>query len=105
MVLLLLTSWTSRTLAQQPTTGAIAGVVRDARTRQPLTGALVELTSEGANVTIPLIEGMFGGVANLLNRENFRQVPSVVNFRTGQLFGTLQSTFPILPSIGLTLEF
>jgi hypothetical protein len=44
-------------------------------------------------------------VANLLNRENFRQVPSVVTFRTGQLSGTLQSMFPILPSIGLTLEF
>lgn len=48
---------------------------------------------------------LFGEVANLLNRENFRQVPPVVDFRSGQAFEPLQSMFPLLPSIGGTLEF
>lgn len=48
---------------------------------------------------------LFAEVANLLNRENFRQVPPVVEFRSGQAFGPLKSMFPILPSIGATLEF
>lgn len=48
---------------------------------------------------------VFGEVANLLNRENFRQVPPIVVFETRQAFEPLQSMFPILPSIGATLEF
>jgi outer membrane receptor for ferrienterochelin and colicin len=48
---------------------------------------------------------LFGEVANLLNRDNFRQVPPIVILATRQAFGPLQSMFPILPSIGATLEF
>ena len=48
---------------------------------------------------------LFGEVANLLNRENFRQNPPGINFRTGQVFGPLDAMFPIVPSIGATLEF
>jgi hypothetical protein len=44
-------------------------------------------------------------VANLLNRENFRQVPASIDTRSGQAFGPLASMFPIIPSIGATLEF
>ncbi len=48
---------------------------------------------------------LFGEVANLLNRENFRQVPPGVDFRSGLAFDPLQPMFPIVPSIGATLEF
>jgi hypothetical protein len=48
---------------------------------------------------------LFGEVANVLNRENFRQVPPFVDFRSGQAFEPFQSMFPILPSVGATLEF
>ena len=48
---------------------------------------------------------LFAEVANLLNRENFRQDPPGINFRTGQVFGPLDPMFPIVPSIGATLEF
>ena len=48
---------------------------------------------------------LFGEVANLLDRENFRQVPPLIDFRTGEAFEPLQSMFPILPSVGATLEF
>jgi hypothetical protein len=48
---------------------------------------------------------LFAEVANLLNRENFRQVPPSVDSRSGQVFGPLRSMFPIVPSIGATLEF
>jgi outer membrane receptor protein involved in Fe transport len=47
---------------------------------------------------------LFAEVANLLNRENFRQVPPSVDSRSGQVFGTLRSMFPIVPSIGVALE-
>lgn len=50
VVLLLLTAWPSRTLAQG-TTAAISGVVLDSRTRQPLAGALVELNNPAQSVT------------------------------------------------------
>jgi len=42
LVVLLLTGWPSHVLAQA-TTGALSGVVHDARTRQPLPGVLVEV--------------------------------------------------------------
>ena len=48
---------------------------------------------------------LFGEVANLLNRENFRQNPPGIDFRSGRAFGPLQPMFPIVPSIGATLEF
>ena len=48
---------------------------------------------------------LFGEVANILNRENFRQRPSGVDFRSGEVRQLLQPMFPIVPSIGATLEF
>jgi hypothetical protein len=48
---------------------------------------------------------LFAEVANVVDRENFRQVLPFVDFRTGEAFGPLQPMFPILPSIGATLEF
>ena len=44
-------------------------------------------------------------VINLLNRTNFRPVPPAIDRVTGQAFGLLHSMFPIVPSIGATLEF
>jgi hypothetical protein len=58
VVLLLWIAWPSRTLAEQSTTGAIAGVVLDARTRQPLAGALVELKSPPQSIATDT-EGRF----------------------------------------------
>jgi carboxypeptidase family protein/TonB-dependent receptor-like protein len=48
---------------------------------------------------------LFAEVANFLNRENFRQVPPSIDIRSGEAFGPLASMFPIVPSIGATLEF
>jgi hypothetical protein len=48
---------------------------------------------------------LFFEIANLLNRENFRQVPQSIDGRTGQVFTSLGTLFPIVPSIGATLEF
>ncbi len=47
---------------------------------------------------------LFGEVMNVLNRDNERQIPPFVNLRTGELF-PFESTLPIVPSIGLTVEF
>jgi hypothetical protein len=48
---------------------------------------------------------LFAEVANVLDRQNFRRVPSSPNTRTGQVFDPLDSMFPIVPSIGATPEF
>ena len=48
---------------------------------------------------------VFGEVANILNRENLRQIPPFVDFRTGQAFDLFRTMFPIVPSVGATLEF
>ncbi|HKC55319.1 MAG TPA: hypothetical protein VKC35_04325 [Vicinamibacterales bacterium] len=41
----------------------------------------------------------------MLNRENVRRVVPGINTRTGQAFGPLDAMFPIVPSIGMTVEF
>jgi len=48
---------------------------------------------------------LFGEVINVLNRENVRPVLPGINTRTGQAFGPLDPMFPIVPSVGVTLEF
>ena len=48
---------------------------------------------------------LFAEVANLLNRQNVRQVPPFIDFQSRQAFEPLQKMFPFLPSIGATLEF
>jgi hypothetical protein len=48
---------------------------------------------------------LFAEVANLLTRENVRQVPPFIDFQSGQAFGLFQPMFPLLPSLGATLEF
>jgi hypothetical protein len=48
---------------------------------------------------------VFGEVTNLLGRENLRQVPPFVSTRTGQVFGTFDTMFPTIPSVGVTVEF
>lgn len=57
LVILLLTGWASLAGAQ-PTMGAIAGVVQDARTRQPLPGVLVEVGTPPQSATTDA-EGRF----------------------------------------------
>jgi hypothetical protein len=48
---------------------------------------------------------LFGEVINVLNRENVRPVLPGINTSTGQAFGPLDPMFPIVPSVGVTLEF
>jgi outer membrane receptor for ferrienterochelin and colicin len=48
---------------------------------------------------------LFGEVTNLLARENQRQIPPFVSTRTGQVFGLLHTMFPLIPSVGVTVEF
>jgi hypothetical protein len=48
---------------------------------------------------------LFGEVINVFNRENVRPVTPGINTRTGQAFGPLDPMFPIVPSVGVTLEF
>jgi hypothetical protein len=48
---------------------------------------------------------LFGEVINVLNRENLRQVPPGIDGRTGRAFEPLGVMFPIVPSVGVTLEF
>ena len=48
---------------------------------------------------------LFAEVANVLNRENFRQVPPSIDARTGFVYDPLRTMFPIVPSVGATLEF
>jgi hypothetical protein len=47
---------------------------------------------------------LFVEVANLLNRDNLRNVPYGVD-RTGRVFGGTDSLIPILPSAGFVIEF
>jgi hypothetical protein len=44
-------------------------------------------------------------VINVLNRENLRQVPPGIDGRTGRALEPLDVMFPIVPSVGVTLEF
>ena len=48
---------------------------------------------------------LFAEVINVLNRENVRPVVPGINTRTGQAFGPLDPMFPVVPSVGVTLEF
>jgi hypothetical protein len=48
---------------------------------------------------------LFAEVINVLNRENVRPVVPGINTRTGQAFDPLDPMFPIVPSVGLTIEF
>ena len=48
---------------------------------------------------------MFGEVANITNRRNYRQIPPSLAAGTGQTLDLFRTMFPILPSVGATLEF
>lgn len=48
---------------------------------------------------------LFAEVINVLNRENLRQVPPGIDRRTRQVFDPLKSMLPLVPSVGLTVEF
>jgi len=48
---------------------------------------------------------LFAEVINVLDRTNVRPVVPGINTRTGQAFGPLDPMFPIVPSVGVTLEF
>jgi hypothetical protein len=48
---------------------------------------------------------LFGEVANILNGDNVRQIPPFVDFRTGKAVGLFRPMFPLVPSVGATLEF
>ena len=48
---------------------------------------------------------LFAEVANLLDRQNVRQVPPFIDFQSRQAFEPFKKMFPLLPSIGAALEF
>jgi len=48
---------------------------------------------------------LFAEVLNVLARENVRQSDPSVNRRTRQATGLLEELFPVLPSVGLLIEF
>jgi hypothetical protein len=48
---------------------------------------------------------LFAEVLNVLAQENWRQADPSVNRRTRQATGLLEELFPVLPSIGLLVEF
>jgi hypothetical protein len=47
---------------------------------------------------------LFAEVINVLNRENLRQVPPGID-GSGRVYDPLNTMFPIVPSVGVTLEF
>jgi hypothetical protein len=47
---------------------------------------------------------LFAEVANVLDRENMRNVPYGVD-RAGRVYGPLDSLLPIVPSAGVLIEF
>ena len=47
---------------------------------------------------------LFAEVINVLNRENLRQVPPGID-GSGQVYDVFNTMFPIVPSVGVTLEF
>ncbi|HEV8630743.1 MAG TPA: carboxypeptidase-like regulatory domain-containing protein [Thermoanaerobaculia bacterium] len=47
---------------------------------------------------------LFAEVANLLNRENFAQMPPTIDSRSGEAFDKLRRQFPRVPSLGIALE-
>lgn len=63
--------------------------------------ARVDRTYRWANRRLTL----FGEVANITSRENLRQIPPFVDFRTGQAFDLFRTMFPVVASVGATLEF
>jgi hypothetical protein len=48
---------------------------------------------------------LFAEVLNVLGRDNVRQADPSVNRRTRQATGLLEELFPVLPSVGLLVEF
>jgi Carboxypeptidase regulatory-like domain/TonB-dependent Receptor Plug Domain len=48
---------------------------------------------------------LFAEVMNVLNRDNVRFNPPIVNTRTGQVNGLFESLIPIVPSAGILIEF
>lgn len=46
----------------------------------------------------------FAEVANVLDRDNFAQVPPDVASQTGEAFDKLRPLFPLVPSLGIALE-
>lgn len=47
---------------------------------------------------------LFGEIANTLNHRNVRQSPSFIDPDSGRVYELFRRTFPILPSLGFTLE-
>nr|MBA3271908.1 TonB-dependent receptor [Acidobacteriota bacterium] len=48
---------------------------------------------------------LFAEVVNLLNQNNYRSQSARLDLRTGAVFGLLETLFPLLPSIGVLVEF
>jgi hypothetical protein len=48
---------------------------------------------------------LFAELLNTLNRGNYRFSPPSVNSRTGQVTGLFETLIPILPSVGILIEF
>lgn len=48
---------------------------------------------------------LFGEVINVLNRANYRTQSAALDPFTGEVFGLLEKLFPLLPSIGVLIEF
>jgi len=48
---------------------------------------------------------LFAEVLNVLGRDNVRQAEPSVNRRTRVATGLLEDLFPVLPSVGLLVEF
>ena len=48
---------------------------------------------------------LFAEVVNLLNQNNYRSQSARLDLRTGEVFGLLETLFPLLPSIGVLVEF
>jgi outer membrane receptor for ferrienterochelin and colicin len=48
---------------------------------------------------------LFTEVGNILNRKNYRQIPSSIDSRTGLIARPLDTMFPFVPSLGATIEF
>ena len=48
---------------------------------------------------------LFAEVINVLGRENFRAQNATLDVRTGEIFGLTEKLFPLLPSVGILIEF
>jgi hypothetical protein len=88
----------------------------------PLSGELHTLTDERNTSRLPAYSRLdvradraftfrrsrltlFAEVVNMLNRDNYRAQSAGLNLQTGEVFGLLETLFPLLPSAGILIEF